>query len=176
MNKDKLYPKKNLKVSMKLPKIEVKYKGTRRSYYINDIKSKLVYSRGMRPKVFLPEYGIVIKFNHYLDYPHDDQYFYKLISRYDKRFFPKLIKQTEEYSIHELVPHKRIRRCDDDLYYQAEELKNKYGFEDFAELQIGKRLDNGKLVYFDYGYVVNGSSCDMGYQYSNFTSWEYESY
>lgn len=137
---------------MKLPKIEIKYKGTRRSYYINDVKVKPNYRTGVRPKVFLPEYGIVIKFNHHNDYAHDDQSVYKSFSRHDKQYFPKLIKATDEYTIHEYVPAKKVR-YDSTIYDKADDLRFKYRLRDFCNSQIGQRLDNGKLVYFDYGFV-----------------------
>ena len=137
---------------MKLPKIEIKYRGTRRSYYINDVKVKPNYRTGVRPKVFLPEYGIVIKFNHFCDYEHDDKAFYKNFSRHDRQYFPKLIKATDEYTIHEYVPARKVH-YESKIYDKADDLRYKYGLRDFCAAQIGQRLDNGKLVYFDYGFI-----------------------
>ena len=139
---------------MKLPKIEIKYKGTRRSYYIDGVKTKAKYGSGVRPKIFLPEYGVVVKFNHHSGcYPHDDAYVYNKIKPEDKKYFPKLFLQTDEYSIHELVPYKPFKSNSyEDLYRKAEHLKYKYVLEDFSYCQLGVRKDSGELVYFDYGY------------------------
>ena len=139
---------------MNLPKIEVKLESRKRKYLINgeQVKTKSGGKLGCRPKVFLPELGIVIKFNaRWKRHAHNDEEFYNKLSENDKQYFPKLICQTKDYTIHEYVPHVKAK-VNSEEDWLAEHLAHKYGIGDYHIWQIGKRLDNGELVFFDYGF------------------------
>lgn len=122
-----------------------------RQVFINGERARLIYGRGVRPKVFRPDLGVVIKFNAKW-YVHSDLNVYTRISKHDKRYFPKLIKETEDFSAHEYVDS---YRCRDErkgtAYERCLALSYKYGFSDFHYKQYSRRKSNGLPVYFDYG-------------------------
>ena len=143
---------------LKLPKVEVKYNGSRRQYFIDGVKIKPLYNRGVRPKILLKELGLVIKFNHH-DYWHDDKRYYSKFSKADRKFFPKLYKTTSEYSIHEYVDFiplgkvaDALKRFNMDLYLN---LAHKYemALDDIDSRQAGLRKSDFSLVIFDYGLI-----------------------
>lgn len=142
-----------MKKKLILPKIEVVRTGRKTTYLVNGEKKRPTYNSGIRPKLIMPELGIIIKFQHRF-YKHYDHRVYKKISRYDRRFFPKVLADTDDYSVHEFVPHYKIKAWEHQAYIDAAyKLKSKYDFHDFGYRQFGVRKDSGKLVYFDYGLI-----------------------
>ncbi|HNC59144.1 MAG TPA: hypothetical protein PLP33_27200 [Leptospiraceae bacterium] len=134
-----------------LPKFKtINKKSGQREFFFENKKFEPCKDCGARPKQIFLDYGIIVKFQTIYDYTrHDDLKFYCKIEEQDLIYFPKLYYDDGTYSIHEFVAHKRD--VSDEDYKKAEELSDKYGFNDFRKSQIGTRLDNGKLVYFDYG-------------------------
>lgn len=123
---------------------------------INGKKRQLESMGGCRKKV--KHRNFLIKFEHQ-KVVHNDFKVYRSISAEDKRYFPKLFTQTEEYSIHEYVPHVLIDdETDTELLQLAYRLKDKYQLLDFAAWQFAKRKDTGELIIFDYGFVSCGNS------------------
>jgi hypothetical protein len=134
---------------MKLPKIKIeKFYSAEPVIYTDGIRAKMDYRSGVRAKAILPEFGIVIKANCY-DTPHNDRRYFKKLDEYDKKYFPELLKQTSEYSVHEYIAHstKGVAKFESLVEY----FRKKYNFNNFGIWQCGKRKDNGELICFDYG-------------------------
>lgn len=137
-----------------LPNFEVRSGKRFREFYMDGVKFRPVYSSGVRPKKAFPELGIVVKFQHEdYDFRHSDSIFYSRIKEEDRIYFPKLYFENDLYSVHEYVAHKRYVNAVN--YQLARKLRQKYQFNDFRMGQIGTRLDNKNLVYFDYSLLNN---------------------
>lgn len=169
------YPKEN-KTWYRSTEIEVPeiLRISRNICLVDGEKFDISHNKGCRGKLIIKSLGIIIKFND-PNYEHNDYLFYSKIEEEDRKFFPKLLFDSDHFSIHEyvemIIPTYDISfscagrfldsievmskipnfKTSAEYYQEALSLRDKYDFNDFCCDQYGVRLDNGSLCYFDYG-------------------------